>query len=193
MRGKYIKEEQVFQPKGKEEIIDDMLNIDFVWPITNSIRKVVEKIPIESFTLEELREIVNQSVNIATEYFNDVLLEDFFEDNETGYFEDVDESLDSTFKPKSKEAIIQELRDDGWEEIVLKDGRSVWLMEMDYPGMAGESMTVLSIVDEDGKQWPLNNETLDAFPFEWSDRKELVELMDDSYQTNYNNAIAYVK
>ena len=99
------------------------------------------------------------------------------------------ESLEDTFQPKSKEDIVADLRGSEWDEIELQDGRSMWLIEEDFPGMAGESVTWFKLVDDEGNEHSLSNETLDKFPFHRGDREELVRLMDDTMDDNHAAAV----
>jgi len=183
MRAHYITEEIILRPKDKDNILNDLINIDTAEPIVDGLRNVVDSIPDRTFTFSEIEDLLKQLSTMALEYFVGTQLSDW---------EYLVESLSDTLKPKDEADIRQELNNIG-DEIILKDGKSVWLIQQSISGMAGEPVEILTIVDDNGKSWPLSNETLDTLDFEWDDRRELVELMDDSYQTNYNNAIAYVK
>jgi len=185
--------ENVLAPKSKTEILSSLMAWDDYWSdILEILNKKYRAIPKGTFTednYDELRESVFKFLKNVGEYFTDTDLMEIIEDWE---YQKVYESIGDTLKPKDSSDIRQELDNIG-DEIILRNGKSVWLIQQTYPGMAGEDMEILTIVDENGEAWPLNNETLDALDFDWDDRKELVELMNQSYLTNNNNAIAYVK
>jgi hypothetical protein len=122
---------------------------------------------------------VNELSQMAAEYYNDVRLEDLID---SWSYEKTNEALGDIFRPKDKEEILSDyiafLREEGWDEMELKDGRSVWLIQEEFPGMVDETVTAYKIFVEDGEEYWLNNDTLDKLPFKMDDRIELVQLMD---------------
>jgi hypothetical protein len=169
MRAKSVNEYQVFKPKTKESIISDFINIDNAMPLVNQIGAILEQIPPGSFTYEEMRDIVNQLTQMAADYYNDVHLEDLM-DNE------LTESLIDTFKPKSKEDIIKQMRDlYSSTEVTLKDGRLAWYFEDSFKDMGGEYVEFLSLVDENGDKQFITNDNLNLF--EIPDRKDIVRQL----------------
>jgi len=199
MRAQYITEESTFSPfqaKSEEEVwksFRDYANT-FAWnTIGDEITGFFERLASNGISYDF---ILNNEEQILKVFLNEIYgsashaievdLEDRvrFKDEE-----EIDESLEDTFRPKSKEAIIKSLRDGEWDEFTLKDGRSLWLVEMNFPGMAGESVSWYSLVDENGEEHSLSNETLDSFPFTMDDRIELVRLMDDTMEDNHQAAV----
>ena len=190
MRAKKVNEDvsAILAPKEHTEIIREVLwDYENYSQLRRFIYEILDKLNEKGISVDKHQEQIRK---ILMEVFDNSLDEvyDFASMGDT-----TNESIKDTLKPKKKEDIISTLREAGWDEIILKDGKTLWLIEEDIPGMAGETMTIYSLVDENGNKYPLNNKILDEFPFEMNDRIELVQLMDDAAQTNYNNAIAYVK
>jgi hypothetical protein len=199
MIAKYIKEElSMFKSKDNFQIIEEYVN-QYVW------NNAGDWLHIFFQTLEDKgisREFINENeekiIDIFTEVFTGVLsymIEVEMEPMSPEEFmkKRMSESLEDTFQPKSREEIVDFLREEEWDEFELEDGRQAWLIEDSFPGMAGETVTVYKIFVDDGSEYTLNNDTLDELPFTMDDRMGLIELIDDTNEENYNNAIAFVK
>jgi hypothetical protein len=102
------------------------------------------------------------------------------------------ESLEDILKPKSKEEIEKALDKIDAYKVILKDGRRAWIYEEYMRGMAGESVALLTMTDENGKQISLYTKILKEL-FTEKDYKEIKEWLDNVTRGNYNSAVSWVR
>lgn len=171
MKAKLIKENNVFKPKEKETILKSFINVDTALPLIEALTEVMSTVPKNYFTYEEMRGIAERLSVVATDFFNDVRLEEMLDD--------VNESVTDVLKPKNKEDILNNLRNTDYTEYELQNGRRVWVYEDSFKDHGGEQVFFHTIVDENGKKEFLDNEALSRYPFYQEDRMELVKKLDN--------------
>jgi len=177
MRAKCIREDLSFlKSKDSLQVITEYAD-EYMWNnLADMMRNFFHTLNEKGISKEYIQENYEKIYNILTEAFQQPL--SYMLDVEMDSSE-VLESLEDTLKPKDLNKIIAILQEEGWDEMELTDGRRVWLIEKTYRGMAGEPQESYTLFTEDGKEYPLNNETLDELPFSMDDRQELVQFMDD--------------
>lgn len=92
MRAKRITEDlsNVLQGKAKQEIIDNVMNIDTAYPVIDALDQIAQNIPPGTFTYDEMRSLMEQLTKMGLDYWLDIGLEDVIDQWENP---DEDESV----------------------------------------------------------------------------------------------------
>lgn len=190
MRAKNVNEDSVYsilRPKDPEKIINDFFDFAQVINLTHFVVMQLDKLREMGLITKKTMPLIEQKIKLQYENAWDWTqseLDDF------EFEEYVTESLENILKPKSKEEIIKTVKEMGGDEITLKDGRLAWIYEMGGRGMAGEPMSWLEMIDENGVRIPLTDEGLNLL--DRVDREKIVKWQDHLGDENQASAISYV-
>lgn len=186
MRAKNVNEDidSVLRPKDPEKIINDFFDSDQMFNLTHFVVTQLDKLENMGLITKKTMPLIAQKIKLQYENAWE------WTQHELDDFEFVTESLENILKPKSKEEIIKIVKEMGADEVTLKDGRLAWIYEDGGSGMAGEPMSWLVMIDENGVRIPLNDEGLNLL--DRVDREEIVQWQDHLSDENEASAISWV-